>query len=140
MRCIDDAQVGPWVGVHTCTIVEDRPPCLMHTDMGLRVNGPWLPNDGALCLQVGKVGRPAMHLSNGHLTLWCVCQCWARLPHCVLQCLTPERLQLPASIGGGLDLLRRLMGEGLFHSLVWWRCVMEWWVPICAAVFWFCSS
>jgi hypothetical protein len=105
VRRVDDAQVGPRVGAHKGTLVEDRPLRLVRADMGLRVEGLWLPNGGALRLQIREVGRTTVRLVYGHLALWCARRCWARLAHRALRCFVPERLQQLSYISRGPDLL-----------------------------------
>ncbi len=132
----DDAQVGPWTRAHTGTLVKNGHLRLMRADTGLRIVGLWLPNGGALRLQVGGVRRPPMRLSDGCLALWCTHQRQAHIVRCTPHLLAPERLQLPSSFGGGSDLLGRLVNMG-FRDLVWQRRVVRRRVQIRTVVFWF---
>src|SRR5260221_8453311 len=53
-----------------------------------------------------------------------VCRrCWAHLAYRAQWFLAPKRLQRPLNFGGGLDLLRQMVG--VFRGLVWRRCVMR---------------
>jgi len=77
-----------------------------------------------------------MCLSNGRLALWCMHQCQAHIVRCTPHLLAPERLQLPSSFGGGLDLLGQLVNMG-FRDLVWWQRVVWRRAQIHTMVFWF---
>jgi len=118
---------GPWIRAHTSTLVDHRPPRLMHTDMGLRNDERWLgvPNDGALPLRVGEVSKATVRLSNGQHALMYPRRCQAPLAHRALWFLVRERLQQASKPGGGLDLLRGLV-NGRFRSPIWrQRCVVR---------------
>jgi len=58
-----------------------------------------------------------MRLSDGRLALWCTHQRQAHIVHCTPHLLAPERLQLPSSFGGGLDLLGWLVNMGFCATL-----------------------